>query len=589
MLDDKGRILYVGKAANLRKRVASYFGGGQRNSPRIRAMLEHVAGIEVTVTASEGEALLLENNLIKEHKPRYNVVFRDDKSYPYIYLSLGQDFPRLGFHRGARHGKGRYFGPYPSAGAVRQTLNLVQKLFRIRQCEDSFFRNRSRPCLQYQIQRCTAPCVGYIDKADYQRDVQHAVLFLEGKNEQVIEALTGPMQAAAAALDFERAAVYRDRIASLRLVQGQHRPTDSGLDLDAISCAVAGEIACVQVVFIRGGMNIGNKAYFPQQAQQASAEDVLSAFLVQYYLAERSDRHIPGDILASHRLQDTELLSEVLAQRAGHPVRISSRPRGARGRWLQLATDNARVALAQQLSRRSHLAHRLNSLQQLLEMEDPIERIECFDVSHSHGEATVAACVVYGTEGPIKSDYRRFNITDVTPGDDYAALEQAVRRRYTRVRREEGRLPDLLLIDGGKGQVSAVGATVEELQLPGLLIIGVAKGPARKPGQETLILSSGSRTLRLPPDSPALHLIQTVRDEAHRFAITGHRLRRGKARTHSPLEAIEGVGAKRRQQLLRHFGGLQGVIRASVEELARVPGIHKNLAHRIYESLHEDL
>lgn len=585
MLDGKGRVLYVGKALNLKNRVSSYFSGKAAANPRTRAMVRQIRDIEVTVTRNEGEALILENTLIKQLKPRYNVLFRDDKSYPYIHLAE-HGFPRLAFHRGARRAKGRYFGPYPGAGAVRNTLNLIQKLFRIRQCTDVFFNNRTRPCLQYQIQRCTAPCVGYISEADYRRDVEHAVMFLEGRNEAVIKALTKPMQDASEALDFERAAQYRDQIMSLRRIQEDHNRSDPQADMDVIACSTTDGGACVVVFYIRNGINLGSRTYFPKHAGETAAEDIIGAFMQQRYLDTGTDTRIPSVFLLTHLPTDHALLQAIIGERAGRRVRMLHRPRGSRARWLQMAMDNARHALARQIDKDRSQEHRLESLRAEFDLPELPERLECFDVSHTHGEATVAACVVFGPSGPVKDDYRRYNIRNVTPGDDYAAMAQAIERRYSRVKLDEGRLPDVLLIDGGKGQVNRAQSILEELQVSGVFVLGVAKGACRKPGLESLIVADGNRVRTLPADSPALHLIQNIRDEAHRFAITGHRLQRGKTRRTSQLELIEGVGARRRQQLIQYFGGLQGVMRAGVEELARVPGINKNLARRIYDSLH---
>lgn len=584
MLGRAREVLYVGKAGNLRRRLASY-ARPESGSPKVQAMLRHVQAIEVTVTRTEGEALLLESNLIKEYRPRYNVVFRDDKSYPYLYLSSDQEFPRLSFQRGARRGRGRYFGPFPGAGSARQTLNVAQKLFRIRQCEDTFFRGRSRPCLQYQIDRCTAPCVGYVTVDDYRRDVEHAALFLQGRNEEVIDALREPMQQASEALDFERAARYRDQIASLRRIQAQQHITAPEGECDVIACATTAGQACVQIFYVRGGRNLGNSTHFPAQPE-ARPEEVLGAFLSQHYLTTRGDFDVPHEILVSHCPQDRKLLESVLSGGSAKDIHIRDRVRGWRKRWLALALDNAEVALSRWLAGRQCRDERLEMLRQTLELEEPPERMECFDVSHTQGEATVAACVVFDAQGAARSDYRRFNIEQVAAGDDYAALAQAVGRRYGRIVRDEGRLPDLILIDGGKGQLAAALDVMAELQLQHIPMVAVAKGLSRRPGLETLVVSDGRRTLRLAADSPALHLIQEIRDEAHRFALAGHRGRRARRRGSSPLERIEGIGAKRRQQLLRHFGGMQGVARAGVEELANVPGINKNLARRIYEAVH---
>ena len=582
MLDKDGKVLYVGKARHLKKRVASYFGALNRLSPKIRSMVAQIRAIEVTVTHTENEALILENNLIKELKPRYNIILRDDKSYPYIYLS-NEEFPRLSFHRGARTGKGQYFGPYPSASAVRASLNLLQKLFLIRSCEDSFFRNRTRPCLQYQIKRCTAPCVGLIDPRTYRQEVEHAALFLEGKNEEVIEHLVGRMEAASQALEFERAARYRDQIDQLKQIQQRQYISLGRRDLDVIACVVREDVACVQVFFIRGGHNLGNKTFFLRPAQDKGPSAVLASFLSQYYLA---DRTLPAEILISAAITDLRLLMEVFGERAGRRVVISSKVQGDRAKFLRMAVENAEIALTQHLSSREGQQERLEALQGFLELSDPIDQIECFDISHTRGEATVASCVVFGPEGASKSDYRRFNIEGIAPGDDYAAMRQAILRRYTRIKREQGKLPQVLLIDGGKGQVKQAYEIMGSLQLT-VCVVGVAKGPARKPGLETLILSGKKHMVRLPHDSPALHLIQQIRDEAHRFAITGHRQRRAKTRTTSPLEHIEGIGAKRRRLLIQHFGGLQGVVKAGVEDLHRVPGISKELAHKIYHWFHD--
>jgi excinuclease ABC subunit C len=587
MLDGEGTVLYVGKASNLKKRVASYF----RQSglaPKTRALMAQVQGVEITVTHTESEALLLENNLIKALKPRYNILLRDDKSYPYIYLSEGDAFPRLAYHRGARRAKGRYFGPYPGAGAVRESLNLLQKLFRVRQCEDSFFRNRTRPCLQYQIQRCTAPCVGLIDAAAYAEDVRHTVMFLEGKSSAVIDELVTKMETASAQLAFEQAAHYRDLIASLRRVQESQYVSGERGDLDVIAAAIAGGLACVQVFFVRDGRNLGNKTFFPRHVEGAGVDEVLSAFLTQYYLGGVAGRTVPSEILVNQALEEGELLQQVLAEDSGHKVQISSRLRGERARWVAMAVANAQNALDAQLANKATVLHRFEALQDALGLDTPPQRLECFDISHTMGEATVASCVVLDTSGPVKSDYRRFNIEGITPGDDYAAMHQALTRRYTRLKKGEGKLPDILLIDGGKGQVAEAAAVLEELQVSGVGLVGVAKGPDRKPGQEVLIMPGRKTPTVLAADSPSLHLIQQIRDEAHRFAITGHRQRRAKARNTSVLEGIAGLGPKRRQQLLKQFGGLQEVARAGVEDLASIPGISKQLAQRVYDVFHAE-
>ena len=587
MYDATGGIIYVGKAKNLKKRIASYFSAGKQTDPKTQALVQAIAGIEVTVTHTENEALILENNLIKRYRPRYNIWFKDDKSYPYIYLSSHQRYPGLSYYRGPRQGKGRYFGPYPGAGAARQTLQLLQKLFQVRSCKDSFFANRTRPCLQYQIKRCSAPCVDLISADDYQKDVAHTVMFLEGKNAEVIEGLFAPMQKAAEALDYERAAHYRDQIANLRKVQEHQYITCHGGDADIIACAVHEGECCVHVMFIRGGLNLGGKNYFPQSPTGSTAAEVLDAFVPQFYLNKNSERMIPREIFLSHVPVGIKLLQTVLSDKAGKIICVKHKVRGERAQWLNMARDNATLALQHHLAGRENMRYRVDVLQTALGLDESVARIECFDISHTQGEAMVAACVVFGATGAITSDYRRYNIDGITPGDDYAAMRQVLQRRYMRVKKEEGTLPDLVLIDGGKGQVSAAVKIMEELQLMDIALVGVAKGPSRKAGEETLVLESGHRTTRLAPDSAALHLIQMMRDEAHRFAITGHRLRRKKTRQESVLEQIEGIGSKRRHNLIRYFGGIQGIAQAGVEDLATVPGINKNLARKIYVMFHQ--
>ncbi|MCB1874709.1 MAG: excinuclease ABC subunit UvrC [Chromatiales bacterium] len=578
MLDQAGKVIYVGKARHLKRRVSSYFTRSAL-APKVRAMVNQVAAMEVTVTRTEGEALLLESQLIKALKPRYNVLLRDDKSYPYIHLTDDSDFPRLSFYRGSRKEKGRFFGPYPSAGAVRETLQLLQKLFPVRQCEDSFYRNRSRPCLQHQIQRCTAPCVGLVTPEIYAGDVRHAVMFLEGRSTLVVEELVQRMEKASAELDFEAAARYRDQIASLRKVQQRQYVSGERGDVDIVAAAVKQGLGCVQVFFVRAGHSLGNKTYFPRLPEDTEAPDMLAAFLPQYYLS----REVPGEILVNHRLAEQGLLEEVLSTHAGHKVTISDRLRGDRARWLEMANNNAGLALDAKLASRAGMGRRLAALQELLKLDDPPSRMECFDISHTMGERTVASCVVFNQEGPLKTDYRRFNIEGIEPGDDYAAMRQALTRRYTRLRKGEGKLPDILFIDGGKGQLGMARDVLEELQVGGVALVGVAKGVDRRAGLEDLFVGVSTVPLRPSADSPALHLIQQIRDEAHRFAITGHRKRREKARKTSVLEEIPGLGPKRRQALLKHLGGLREVSRAGVEDLQRVPGISRPLAEKIVE------
>ncbi|MGX2040474.1 excinuclease ABC subunit UvrC [Methylocaldum sp. MU1018] len=582
MLDEKDEVIYVGKAKNLKKRVSSYF-SGKDCSPKQQAMVARIRSIDIRVTHTEGEALLLESQLIKRHKPRYNINLRDDKSYPYIYVSTHQPFPRVTFHRGAKSKQGRYFGPYPSAGAVRESLKLLQKIFPVRQCQDPYFQNRSRPCLQHQIERCTAPCVDLIDHEAYAQDVQDTVMFLEGNGKRLIDALADRMEKAAADLQFERAARYRDQIAALRMVLAKQSVHGEHGDVDIIACALNGNVACVQMLFIRGGQQIGDRAFFPSMLEEHDPGSILAAFISQYYLGKL----VPREILISHPIEGAELVAEVLASQSGHAVQISARLRGERQKRLQLALINAENALNAKLANRQDLYARFLSLGEALRCPEPPKRLECFDISHTQGEQTVASCVVFDRQGPVKSAYRRFNIEGVTPGDDYGALAQAVSRRYQRIKQGEIEAPDILFIDGGKGQVNAVRAVLSELGMDGIRTVGVAKGPDRKPGMETLFPAGSSDAIILPSHSPALLLIQQIRDEAHRFAITGHRQRRAKARKQSALDDIAGLGPKRRQQLLRQFGGLREISRAGVDALSSVEGISAQLAKRIYETFHE--
>jgi len=584
--DADGELLYVGKAGNLKKRVGSYFLKPSMQ-PRIAAMVAQIVRAEITVTRTEGEALLLESQLIKSLKPRYNILLRDDKSYPYIYLSGGEDYPRLAFHRGARNLPGRFFGPYPSTFAVRESLSLMQKLFKVRQCEDSYFRNRSRPCLQYQIGRCTAPCVELISVEDYRRDVRHAEMFLEGRSSAVIDELAAAMEQASANLDFERAASLRDQVAALRRLQAQHHVQGASADMDVIACRIESGLACVSVLFFRDGISLGTRDFFPRLPLDAEPADVLAQFVAQYYL----ERPVPRELILGEDLPDRDMLAEMLAQQSGHGVEIKSRVRGERARFLQMAERNAQASLTQRLASRQTLGTRFEDLQKLLELPEPPRRIECFDISHTRGELTVASCVVFGPEGPEKSHYRRFNIAGITPGDDYAAMHQALTRRFRKVADGEGAKPDVLLIDGGDGQVAQALDVLDGLGVDGIHVVGVAKGPARRAGEETLILAdrppgSPGREIHPGSASPALHLVAAVRDESHRFAISGHRRRREKARERSVLEDVPGVGARRRAALLRTFGGLAGVEAAGVEELMTVKGIDRGLAERIYAALH---
>ncbi len=581
MLGADGDVLYVGKAKDLKRRVSSYFSRAQNR--RIQLMVARIRSIEVTVTHTEAEALILENNLIKSLKPKYNILLRDDKSYPYIYLSA-DTYPRLAYHRGKRTAKGRFFGPYPNAGSMRETLQLLQKLFPVRQCDDTFYNNRSRPCLQYQIKRCGAPCVGLISEADYAQDVRDAVLFLEGKANQVIDGLVRRMEKAAAVLDFEQAARLRDQIAALSRVQEKQYITGERGNMDIIACVAKGGAACIQLFFIRNGRNLGNKSFFPSTAGVEREGEILSAFVAQYYIGKQ----IPQEILLSHALDDKPLLEQVLTQESGHPVKLRQQVRGNRAQGLRMALQNARLALDAKLASKAGMQRRVEALQQALSLDETPGRMECFDISHTGGELTVASCVVFDATGPVKSDYRRFNIEGIQGGDDYAAMAQALTRRYTRIQTGEGVLPDILFIDGGKGQLQAAATVLEELAVIGVQLVGVAKGPDRRPGMEQLFLFGAESPIILPADSPALHLIQQLRDEAHRFAITGHRQRRDKSRKTSVLEQIPGIGSKRRQRLLKQFGGLQGIARAGIVDLERVEGISRKLAEQIYAAFHED-
>ncbi|HET7307923.1 MAG TPA: excinuclease ABC subunit UvrC [Gammaproteobacteria bacterium] len=585
MLDEEGTIIYVGKASNLRNRVGSYFHSSL--PPKTAAMMRQMCSVEVTVTHTETEALLLENNLIKRYRPRYNVLLRDDKSYPYIRLEEGHQFARLSFYRGRRREKDRFFGPYPSAGAVRETLHHLQKLFLLRSCNDTFFKNRSRPCLQYQIQRCSAPCVGFIDEATYRRDVENAVLFLEGKNQQVITRLVARMEAASEALDFEQAARLRDQISRLQQAQ-EHQyvsaPHGNG-DVDVIAAGSSGRLGCVTLVAIRGGRNLGSKTFFPRTHGEAEPTEILQAFLPQYYLG----RDAPHRIICNLPVDEREVLEATLTEQTGHRVAIGHQVRGERRRWLEMAGTNLKQALATRLAIDADMAARLEQLQEALGLEQLPARLECFDISHTGGESTVASCVVFDSRGPLKSDYRRYNIEGVAPGDDYGAIHQAVRRRYQRIKKGEAPMPDVLFIDGGRGQLAEACSVLEDLQIEGLCVVGISKGPTRKPGLEKLWLSGRRQPLILPAESFGLHLIQRIRDEAHRFAIVGHRARRAKRRTESVLEEIPGLGPKRRQQLLKQFGGLQGIRRAGVGDLQRAPGISQALAQRIYDGFHGDI
>ena len=584
MLNASGKVIYVGKARSLKRRVSSYF-HRTVTDPKTAVLMQLVTTIEVTVTNTETEALILEYNLIKEQKPRFNVLLRDDKSYPYIYVSTDHAFPRLRFHRGARKGKGRYFGPYPSTSAVRKTLNELQKLFLVRQCPDSYFRNRTRPCLQYQIRRCTAPCVGHIDEATYKEDIDAAILFLEGRNRNVIDAMVRRMEDSSEGQDYEQAARFRDQISRLKKVEAEQLVTrTTSADLDVIAVSQLPGVDCVTIIYIRGGKVIGSRNFFPRVSGGATVKQVLSGFLPQYYLKKPA----PPEIVVDSSIEDRELLEAGFTDQSGHKVQIKSRVRGDRFRWLQLARTNAEQGVRLHVASNATLQKQFVALGDVLQLDAPPDRLECFDVSHTGGEATVASCVVFNQAGPLKSDYRRFNLTPNSGGDDYAAMAEALSRRYRRVKKGEVPMPDVLFVDGGKGQLAQALIVLDELELDWLQVVAVAKGRSRRPGKEQLFLADQSVPTILPSDSPALHLIQQIRDEAHRFAITGHRQRRAKARKTSRLEEIPGLGPKRRRELLKQFGGLQGVRGAGIDDLVKVRGISRTLAQKIYNNLHLD-
>ena len=554
MFDSEARLLYVGKAKNLKKRLASYF-RKTGLAPKTAALVGRIAQIETTITANETEALLLEQTLIKEWRPPYNILLRDDKSYPYVFLSDGQ-YPRLSIHRGAKKPKGKYFGPYPSAGAIRESLSLLQKTFLVRQCEDSYFKNRTRPCLQYQIKRCKGPCVGLVDPQEYAQDVRHSVMFLEGRSSALTDELNAEMEQAASALDFERAAQVRDQISLLRRVQDQQSMEGGNGDVDVIAAFVNPGGACVHLINVRGGRVLGSKNFFPQVGIEEDVAEVMAAFLGQYYISS-PERDLPSELIVNVEHESFEAISAAIEELRGREIAISYRVRGTRARWQQLAVTNAEQALSARLANRQHVAARFEALAKVLKLDEI-------------------------------PDYRRVNIEGVTAGDDYAAMHQALMRRFSRLKEGEGKLPDILLVDGGKGQMSMARDVLNELAVPDLILLGVAKGATRKAGFETLYLNDAAHEFTLKGDSPALHLIQQIRDEAHRFAITGHRARRGKTRRTSTLEGIAGVGPTRRRDLLKHFGGLQELSRASIEEIAKAPGISKKLAELIYANLHSE-
>ena len=581
MRDSEGIALYVGKAANLRKRVASYF-DARPKIERIMRMVARIQSIEVSLTRSESEALLLENEWIKSLKPRYNVLLRDDKSYPWVMLGTNHDYPRIAFHRGGKDKNKQYLGPYPSASSVRESINLIQKLFLLRNCEDSYFSHRTRPCLQYQIKRCTAPCVGKVSESEYAGQIEDALLFLRGQSQKVIERLIKRMESAATLQHYEQAAHFRDQINHLKQMQARQFVSAGNGDLDIIALSRFQRSCAIEVISVRGGRSLGQRDYFPTQSEGHDEAEILQAFLGQYY----RERKPPAELIISHTVEQQALFESVFTERSGRKVRIQSHPRSHRKQWLELAQRNALNALHMRSTESSRLDAQFEALANLLQIEDPPRTIECFDVSHTSGHKTVASCVVFGVEGPVKSRYRRYNLKGFEPGDDYAAMREVLNRRYRKLQKEDGHLPDLILVDGGKGQLGIAMEVLADCGLTDIPLMGVAKGPSRRAGYEEWVLPVAPYSLQPGPESPASHLVQQVRDEAHRFAITGHRGRRQKAAVHSVLEDISGVGARRRRALLTHFGGLQGVRKAGVEELAGIPGINRQLAERIFKALH---
>jgi excinuclease ABC subunit C len=580
MRDAEGSTLYVGKASNLRKRVSSYF-DARPKTERIMRMLALVRSIEVSLARSEAEALLLENEWIKSLRPRYNVLLKDDKSYPWVMLSTDHEYPRIAFHRGAREKRRQYLGPYPSASSVRESINLIQKLFLLRNCEDSYFKHRTRPCLQYQIKRCTAPCVGLTSPEDYDGQVRDALMFLRGQSHKVIQRLIARMEQSSAEQAYEQAAHYRDQINHLKQMQARQFVLSGNGDLDIIALASQQRSCAIQVISVRGGHSLGQRNYFPAQSEGHTEADILQAFLGQYY----RERLPPPELIVSHEVPQLELLEAAFGERIKRRVKIQPHPRSHRREWLQMAGRNALNALQMRSTEASRISQQFEALAELLQYEEPPGTIECFDISHTSGHRTVASCVVWDAEGPVKSSYRRYNLKRIKPGDDYGAMREVLDRRYRRLQKEDGHLPDLVIVDGGKGQLNVALEVMADCGLAGIPLMGVAKGPSRKAGFEEWVLPVAPHQLMPGPESPASHLVQQIRDEAHRFAITGHRGRRQKATVQSVLEDIPGVGARRRRALLTHFGGLQGVRKAGVEELMGIPGISRQLAERIFKAL----
>ena len=599
MLGENGVVLYIGKAKNLQKRVASYF-AKTGLSIKTQALVNRIITIDVTVTQTEIEALLLEQNLIKQNLPPYNILLRDDKSYPYIFLSDQDEYPQLAFHRGSKRRLGSYFGPFPSVQAVRESMSFLQKTFKVRQCEDIFFKNRTRPCLQYQIKRCTAPCVDLVTPESYQQDVGYTKMFLEGRSDNLIKKFEVEMDSSSKNLNFERAAILRDQITALRKIQAEQVVESGSKNIDIVAASQDGSQGCVHILYIRQGRILGSRTFYPRVPLATSPGEILEHFVPQYYLRDGGKGDFPKEIIVNAKLDDSELFALAVSSVAGYKIEFKCRGRAIRKKWIELAEQTANQNLKSLTISKQNLLQKFEALQKLLNLQELPGRLECFDISHSSGEATVASCVVFDTNGPLKSDYRRFNIKDITAGDDYAAMEQALTRRYKRLQKGEEKLPDILLIDGGLGQLKKAANVLEELGVIGVEIVGVSKGRTRKIGFETIFLASSLDSknttdakkdyteLALESDSAALLLIQHIRDEAHRFAITGHRQRRDKKRKTSSLEAIDGVGPKRRRELLRFFGDINEVKRASIAELMRVPSISKKIAESIYSILHNE-
>ena len=587
MFDAEGKILYVGKAKNLKNRVSSYFRKTGLTA-KTAALVKRIAKIDVTVTETETEALILEHNLIKQYHPPYNILMRDDKSYPYIFLSDRDQWPRLAFHRGPKKAKGTYFGPFPSVHAVRESMGFLQKTFKVRQCEDVFFKNRSRPCLQYQIKRCTAPCVNLVSAEDYGADVELTRLYLDGKADKLLKKLEVDMEAASVELQFERAAEHRDQISALRTVQAEQMIEKGKGTIDVVAGAVSNGQACVHMLYVRQGRILGSRSYYPKAPLAEQVSELLEEFLPHLYLDGGARPDLPKEVLLNAPIEGGEALSQALKTQVGRNIEVRDSVRGFRAKWLQLAQRTAEQNLAGKLASKKTIEQRFESLRETMGLDTTPQRLECFDISHSSGEAVVASCVVFDGNGPLKSDYRRFNIDGITGGDDYAAMEQAIRRRYTRLMKGEGKLPDILLIDGGKGQIGIAREVLSDLGVVGVMILGVAKGTTRKPGLETLILADQNNRVIARPQQAALHLIQQIRDEAHRFAITGHKAKRDKKRRTSPLEGIPGVGPTRRRDLLKHFGGIVEVKKASVADLMKVDNINKKVAEAIYSALYNE-